>query len=64
MIMSKPKKNLMQKFVLMFGFGVAFTLLMAIQKIFVSSLIYLVLVFLELVGVYFIIKKFMKDTQC
>jgi len=59
-IKDKAKVVVMNRYFLMFMFGVMFVILEAIQRLFVRSFWYYVLLFLELGGVYFIIKNFAK----
>ena len=54
------QKRVMQRYVMMFGFGIVFMILMVIQNIFLSEYIFILVESLELVGVYFIIKSFTK----
>ena len=59
-IKDKAKMAVMNRYFLMFMFGVVFVIIEAIQRLLLSNWIYYILLVLELVGVYFIIKNFAK----
>ncbi len=54
------KRKVELRYFQMFMFGVIFVFILVFQKFFVSLWLHLVLIALELVGVYFIIKSFTK----
>lgn len=59
-IKDKAKMSVRNRYFLMFMFGALFVILEAIQRLFVSRLIFYILLTLELAGVYFIIQNFAK----
>ena len=59
-IKDKAKVSVMNRYFLMFMFGVIFVILEAIQRLLFPKFLYYILFVLELAGVYFIIKNFTK----
>jgi len=60
-IKDKAKAVVMNRYFLMFMFGVMFTILMVLQRLLLKQLfLYYIALTLELVVVYFIIKNFAK----
>lgn len=57
----KKEKVLLKSFVLVFMLGVVFVILMAFQSLFFPGWFFYVLLFLELVLVYFLIKSFVRS---
>ena len=59
-IKDKAKMAVMNRYFLMFMFGVVFVIIEAIQRLLLSNWVYYILLVLELGGVYFLIKNFAK----
>jgi len=59
-IRDKAKMSVMNRYFSMFMFGVLFVILEDIQRILIKSFWYYILLALELMAVYFIIKNFAK----
>ncbi len=59
-IKDKAKSVVMNRYFLMFMFGVMFTILMVVQRLLLKQFLYYIALALELVGVYFIIQNFTK----
>lgn len=59
-MITPQKQKVMQRYFMMFGFGIVFMILMVIQNLFLSNFIFIIVEFLELIGVYFIIKNYAK----
>ncbi len=53
-------KKVMHRYVLMFGFGIIFMIVMTVQNLFLKPLFSIAAISVELVGVYFMIKSFVK----
>ena len=59
-VRDKAKMSVMNRYFSMFMFGVLFVFLEAVQRLLVSELVYYILLVLELIAVYFLIKNFAK----
>jgi len=57
---TKRKETILKRYVVMFGFGVVFTILMMVQGFLLEPILFYILEAVELIIVYFLIKSFVK----
>ena len=57
------EKKRIYRYTVMFGFGVGYMILMVIQNALLPQWLFIVVQFLELIGVYFLIKRFVKQEE-
>jgi len=60
MMFLDSEKKIMQRYFLMFMFGVVFVILMVVQKLFFKTFLFYFVEVIELVAVYLIIRNFTK----